>query len=159
MGMDGIEEKMGHCIHAIIGNHESIHKIADDWFQANEIQLPQGFGMILCTNRLLDDIAELMETENESGEPCFPELDYFDISVKELMEQYSFRTKLAYIETDYFGGNGTQSGVLYENGKVAIAPKSGEGTINALLKELGVWRTPDKDEFDMLELQKYRRME
>ncbi len=159
MGMDGIEEKMGHCIHAIIGNHESICKLAGDWIRANEIELPQGFGMILCTDELLDDIAELMETESESGEPCFPELDYFDVSVKELMERYSFRTKLAYIETDYFGGFGTQSGVLYENGKIAVAPKSGEGTINALLKELGIWRTSDKDEFDMLELWKYRRMD
>ena len=147
---------MGHCIHAIIGARESIHKLADDWVHADEIELPQGFGMVFCTINLLDDVEELMEN---SDEPCFEELEYFDGAVKELMERYSFQTKLVYIETDYCGGFGTQSGVLYENGKIAIASKSGEGTINALLKELGVRRTPDKDEFDMLELWKYRHMD
>lgn len=151
---------MGHCIRAIIGAHEAVRKIADDWIYAKEIDLPQGFGMIFCTIRLLENIEELMESSEEAvHDPDYPELDYFDASVKELMENYSFRTKLAYFETDYFGGTGTQAGILYENGKPAAAPQSGEGTINALLKELGVWRKPDKDEFDMLGLGKYRHME
>lgn len=112
--------------------------------------------MILCTIRLPEDIEEIMQP---SDAPELSELEYFDASVYELLENYSFRAKLAYIETDYFGGYGTQAGVLYENGKIAIAPKSGDGTINALLKELGVWRTPDTDEFDMLWLGKHQRME
>ena len=149
---------MGHCIRAIIGSHKDIQKIADDWIE-KEIKLPQEFGMIFCTIKLLEDIKELMESSGEAvDEPNIHELEYFDAAVKELMETYSFRTKLAYIETDYFGGTGTQAGILYENGKPA-APKSGEGTINDLLKELGVWRKPGKDEFDMLELGKYRHME
>lgn len=150
---------MGHCIRAIIGTHEDVHKIADAWVRAKEIELPQGFGMVFCTTVLLEDIEELMESSGEVIDySLFPELEYFNASVKELMESYSFRTKLAYIETDYFGGTGTQAGILYENGKPA-APKNGEGAINALLKELGVWRKPDKDEFDMLGLGKYRHME
>ncbi|MDE6733543.1 MAG: hypothetical protein K2J77_11795 [Oscillospiraceae bacterium] len=146
---------MGHCIRAIIGEHKITARIAEDWL-TKEIELPQGFGMILCTIRLLEDIEEVMEP---SDAPELSELDYFDASVNELLENYSFRAKLAYIETDYFGGYGTQAGVLYENGKIAGDPKCGDGTINALLKELGVWRTPDTDEFDMLGLGKYRRME
>lgn len=151
---------MGHCIRAIIGTHEAVCKIADDWICAKEIKLPQGYGMIFCTIELLEDIEELMESSGEAvDDPGFPELDYFDASVKELMEQYSIRTKLAYVETDYFGGTGTQAGVIYENGKPASASQSGEGTINALLKELGVWCRPGKDEFDMLGLGDYRHME
>lgn len=151
---------MGHCIRAIIGTHEAVHKIADDWVCAKEIKLPQGFGMVFCTIELLEDIEELMKSSGEAvDDPLFPELDYFDASVQELMGSYSFRTKLAYIETDYFGGAGTQAGLLYENGKPATAPQSGEGSINVLLKELGVWCKPDKDEFDMLGLGKYRHME
>lgn len=151
---------MGHCIRAIIGTHEAVQKIAGDWVYAKEIELPQGLGMIFCTIKLLENIEELMESSGEAAdEPNIPELEFFDASVKELMETYSFRTKLAYVETDYFGGTGTQAGLLYENGKPAAAPQSGEGTINALLRELGVWRKPDKDEFEMLELGKYRHME
>lgn len=123
---------------------------------ADLIELPQGFGMILMTDRLLRDVEELAEV---SDEIVFPELDRFTEAVRELMERYSPHTKLAYIETDYFGGTGTQGGLLYENGRVAVAPRAAEsGVINALLAELGVWREPGKDEFDSLGLGRYRRM-
>lgn len=150
---------MGHCIRAIIGSHEVIQRPADDWVCAKEIELPQGFGMIFCTIELLEDIEELLGCSGKAVDAHdFPELDYLDASVKYLMESYSQGTKLAYVETDYFGGAGTQAGILYKDGKPA-APQSGEGAINALLKELGVWCFPSKDEFDMLELGKYRHME
>lgn len=151
---------MGHCIRAVIGTYEAVRKIADDWVRTKEIELPQGFGMVFCTTALLEDIEELMEFSDEVIERSpFPELEYFNSAAKFLMEEYSFHTKLAYIETDYFGGVGTQAGLLYKNGQPAAEPKNGEGTINALLKELGVWRKPDMDEFDMLGLGKYRNME
>lgn len=49
-------------------------------------------------------------------------------------------------------------------GMITIAPKtnilcSGEGAINILLQELGVWREVNKDEFDSLNLGIYRRMD
>lgn len=123
---------------------------------ADLIELPQGFGMILMTDRLLCDVEELAEVSDKA---VFPELERFTEAVGELMERYSFHTKLAYIETDYFGGAGTQGGVLYENGRVGAAPRvDGSGVINALLSELGVWRGSGKDEFDSLGLGKYRRM-
>lgn len=53
----------------------------------------------------------------------------------------------------------TQGGVLYKNGQICIAPRSGEGTINILLRELGVRCEPNKDEFDSLNLGIYRRMD
>lgn len=154
---------MGHCIRAIIGKRADVQKIAGDW-PLGVIELPQDFGMVMLTNRFLDDVEELYEC---GGEDIFPELDGFFAAVRELMEQYSIRTKLAYIETDYFGGVGTQGGVLYENGKPVgeptvgrvCEPKMGTGVINGLLKALGVWREHGKDEFESLELFKYRRME
>ncbi|MDE6052222.1 MAG: hypothetical protein K2G55_00365 [Lachnospiraceae bacterium] len=146
---------MGHCIRAIIGVHESVQKLAEDWVYAEEIELLQGYGMVFLTNALLDDITELYDVPDEF---CFPELDYFTVAAEQLLQQYSFRTKLAYVETDYFGGVGTQAGVLYENGRISIEPRSGDGTINLLLKELGVWCRPGKDAFDSLNLGRYRRM-
>lgn len=41
---------MGHCIQAIIGKHKSVEKIADNWNCAQEIELPQGYGMVFKTN-------------------------------------------------------------------------------------------------------------
>ncbi len=147
---------MGHCISAIIGRREDVCRIAEQMIHADLIELPQGFGMILMTDKLLRDVEELAEV---SDEIVFPGLDRFTEAVRELMERYSFHTKLAYIETDYFGGVGTQGGLLYESGCCVVAPRSSEtGVINALLSELGVRREPGKDEFDSLGLSKYRRM-
>lgn len=146
---------MGHSIKAIIGKQSDIQKLAGNWC-AKLIELPQEFGMVPMTIRLLEDIEELM------GPPVIedcPGLDGLEGSVVWLLENYSFHTKLAYIETDYFGGYGTQGGVLYEKGLEKIPPNIGNGTINVLLKELGAWRKPDIDEFDCLELGKYRHIE
>ena len=141
---------MGHCVRAIIGAHKDIQRIENDWF-AKEIKLPQGYGMIFLTDVLLDDIGELFESANESSDP--------ETVTSYLLQNYSFHTKLAYIEADYFGGIGTQSGILYENGNIGIPPCSGKGAINILLRELGVWREVNKDEFDSLNLGIYRRMD
>lgn len=147
---------MGHSIKAVIGKRSDVQKLAEDWVHAKLIELPQEFAMVPMTIRLLEDIEELMEP---SVSEIQSELYGLDGSVVWLLENYSFHTKLAYIETDYFGGFGTQGGVLYENGREKIPPQTGNGTINALLKKLGVWRKPDTDEFDCLELGKYRHIE
>ena len=141
---------MGHCVRAIIGANKDIQRIENDWF-AKEIKLPQGYGMIFLTDVLLDDIGELFESANESSDP--------ETVTSYLLQNYSFHTKLSYIEADYFGGIGTQSGILYENGNISIPPCSGKGAINILLRELGVWREVNKDEFDSLNLGIYRRMD
>lgn len=90
--------------------------------------------------------------------PYCPELQHFTMASAQFLQHYSFRTKLAYVEIEYSEGIRTQAGVLYENGQIHIAPHTGEGTINILLRELGVWCVPGKDEFDSLNLGIYRRM-
>lgn len=141
---------MGHCVRAIIGAHKDIQWIENNWF-AKGIKLPQGYCMIFLTNALLDNIGELFESANEPSDP--------ETVTSCLLQEYSFHTKLAYVEADYSGGIGTYSGILYENGKICIPLCSGKGAINILLRKLGVWREVNKDEFDSLNLGIYRRMD
>lgn len=142
---------MGHYVRAIIGAHKDIQRIENNYWLAKEIKLPQGYGMIFLTDALLDNIGELFESANEPSDP--------ETVTSCLLQEYSFHTKLAYIEADYSGGIGTQSGILYENGNISIPLCSGEESINILLRELGVWREVNKDEFDSLNLGIYRRMD
>ena len=141
---------MGHCVRAIIGAHKDIQRIENNGF-AKGIKLPQRYGMIFLTDALLDDIGELFESANEPSDP--------ETVTSYILQDYSFHTKLAYIEADYLGGIGTQSGILYENRNIRIPLCSGEGAINILLRELGVWCEVNKDEFDSLNLGIYRRMD
>lgn len=58
----------------------------------------------------------------------------------------------AAVYTDYFGGLGSQVAVAYRDG----APLDTDGTINDALRALGVVAKPGLDEFDTLELGRYR---
>lgn len=68
---------------------------------------------------------------------------------------------VAYVETDYFGGFGTQGAVVWQDRK-RIYRKEDDGfgcPIDDALKLLGVQRTEAQDEFDVVGLGKYRTNE
>lgn len=110
--------------------------------------------MVCLTDDLFDDITELYGIDDELN--C-TELTLFTDAIFNFMQEYSNDCMLAYIETDYFGGIGTQAGVLFENGRVIIEPTEEENIINIILNKLGVYRENGKDEFDSLGLYKYRK--
>ena len=65
--------------------------------------------------------------------------------------------KFAIIYTDYFGGVGSQSSAVYKSGQ-QIMPPTKDG-INKALKMIGVQKHGDKDEFDSINLGKYRHFD
>lgn len=145
---------MGHNIRAFIGKNDVIEKLASNWL-AKVILLKQGYSMVFLTDRLFDDITELSDLDNE--EDCL-ELDFFTTAISEIMKEYSYKSMLAYVETDYFGGTGTQAGVLFKNGNIIVKPAKEENIINIILHKLGVYREKGKDEFDSINLGEYRKI-
>ena len=89
----------------------------------------------------------------------YPQFNYLSDSVISFLLQESKGAQIIYIETDYFGGYGTQTGVLFENGSIAIEPMQGNGVINYLLRQIGVYKEHNKDEFTSLQLYRFRRMD
>jgi hypothetical protein len=65
---------------------------------------------------------------------------------------------LAYIETEYFGGTGDQSGGAWAKGKLLRVDR-GRGSINAALHAIGVRDAPGLDAFDTIGLGRRRRMD
>ena len=158
---------MGHCLKAIIGREQDIKSLAKDWLHAECLALAQGFWLISLTDELLDDINELINCPDTDP---YTEFCYFSASLSALLETKSHLTALAYIETDYFGGIGSQAAILYEKGKVRIKPlktddlwdhqqqlcvqaPTGMRAINTVLKAMGVVCVQrELDEFDTLKL-------
>ncbi|WP_139228608.1 hypothetical protein [Planctomicrobium piriforme] len=64
---------------------------------------------------------------------------------------------LAYIETDYFGGTGSQGAAVYSNGKPLMQSEGSElaDPINKALELIGV-RSEGSDRFDALGLGNFR---
>ncbi len=127
---------MGHNLRAFIGRRNAVCELANDW-RREATFLPQDFALLFLTDDLFDDITELADMNNH--EDCSV-LVHFTTAIAQVMEMKSFRTSLAYIETDYFGGYGTQAGVLYADGKIDIRPTKDENIINVILQRLGVYQ-------------------
>lgn len=146
---------MSHQIQAIIGKREAVQVFADRWMWAEIVDLPQDCGMVFLTDALFDGITELFgESDREAPSP----LMLFTSAIRWALEESARPGPLIYIETDYAGGYGTQAGVLLERGRIIQGPMEGEGTINCLLRTIGIWHRPGKDEFDALGLGGYRHM-
>ena len=69
---------------------------------------------------------------------------------------YSDEIGLVYFETEYFGGEGSQGAVLARSGKIIFGPEYRYHSINLALREIGVDKKAERDEFDALGLHRYR---
>ena len=147
---------MGHMIRAIIGKENVIRSISERRVNAEMISLTQRSALIFLNDSLFDDISETVDPKNTCN---YPHLYFLSDPVICFLKEHSAGAQLIYIETDYFGGYGTQAGVFFENGEMKYGPTDGNGTVNHLLKLLGVKRHLFKDEFDTLELYRYRDMD
>ena len=163
---------MGHNLRAIIAKSGVLTPVANAWIHAETIELTQGFSLIKVTDLLLDDINELINVKQNDP---YDEFDDLTGSLHQLLldESEKQRSLLAYIETDYFGGVGTQTAILYENG-VSHKPLKTESkwdqenychshepigiwAINTVLQKMGVICAGEKDEFDSIRLGWYRK--
>ncbi len=76
---------------------------------------------------------------------------------QELLLDLSRFGALAYIETDYFGSNGSQGAVVYSGREVVMKPEwSHSGPVDRALKLIGVKRGLVGDRFSAFGLGKYR---
>ena len=68
----------------------------------------------------------------------------------------SQRGLIAYVEAEFFGGNGEQAHVLYEDGVLLGLPVIAEDAINQALRHFGVLPGGDHDEFAAVGLGRFR---
>lgn len=147
---------MGHMIRAVIGKENVIRSITERRAYAEMVSLPQSYALIFMNDSLFDDIEETVDMKNTCQ---YPNLYFLTDSVICFLKEHSAGAQLIYIETDYFGGHGTQAGAFFENGEMKYGPADGNGIDNHLLKLLGVKRHLLKDEFDTLGLYRYSNMD
>ena len=77
-------------------------------------------------------------------------------NLKLLCEEISKNNVVAYIEAEFFGGQGTQACVVFSNSEIKIGPIINDSAINTALNYLGVKKNQSLDEFEALGLNKHR---
>lgn len=152
---------MGHHIRGFIAHHANLHRAAIELDGAHVIPLRQGFGFLPVTAQLVRD-EELIP---------FAHVERLSERLGKWASEHSRNFAIAYVETDYFGGDGWQSAIVWANNEIAFGPvrtsdlDSGnltpllEGAINRAMRMIGVYRGAVRDEFDALGLGKHRSNE
>jgi hypothetical protein len=112
------------------------------------VPLGQGKGMIPLEDRFreLHEIPFLPFTDEGKAE--IPE------SIEVLASQ--FNGPVAYVEAEFFGGDGTQASAIWKDRNLIFGPLVKVSAINEALQRLGVAKGSRHDEFDALELGNYR---
>jgi len=139
--------------------------------QATVEQLQQGFELLFLCEILTETICRQVILDNTGG--LIKPFDFLDSRLEKYLETASVDGYFAYIETDYFGGAGTQAAGIFNKGKLVESYKSDTGSIdisipwperlldepiNKVLRKIGVQRTQGLDEFDNLGLGNHRHM-
>lgn len=167
---------MGHIIGGFIAREKELAELVADYDRAHVIPLKQGFAFVPVSDELCAQLFEGREFLADISDERFRCLSS---KLFQIGRQFSKTTPIAYIETDYDGGTGFQCAVAWEDGNIEFYPTaagSEEGfqmdgygfkPINDALSKIGVetYLAEDlendideftKDEFDKLELGKYR---
>lgn len=142
---------MAHSIQAIIGRHKTLERFEKKWDNVKVVPFPQNISLIPLTYVLRNEINNEIKISNKAFS------DYFGFASEiliDILREESKNGQIGYIETDYFGGVGTQSAILFMN-RETIGPFKTESSdknkpyaINKVLSMLGVKKQEAHDEFD-----------
>lgn len=163
---------MGHMIQCFIGNPAIIEEITSPLKPIHlvTVDLPQGLQCLFLCDNLFNSIHQYKGMVKNN---CITPFDFLNQEVKNYLEYIKPNGEFIYIETDYFGGEGSQSSGFFINGRLLEIYTENNSDIdvtrpypdrlltspiNTTLRRLGVIREMLYDEFDTLGLEKYRHM-
>ena len=131
---------MARAIHALMMSPAHARSLIAAHTELRAYALPQGFAIVPLDDEIVDAIASRAR-----------------IAPTELMGLLSQGRTLAEIETEYFGGSGEQRASMWSDGAALFSTGWRDGdAINEALRLIGV-RAGASDEFDALELVRFRR--
>jgi hypothetical protein len=123
---------------------------------AHRVELPQSIVLVPWTDELFDRL--VMERGAAGDEGGVFQL--FHPAMLELGREASGGHPFAYIETEYFGGQGAQAAAAWHGATCMVPPRSAAiGPINEALRALRVVANRGSDEFDTIGLSRHRHTE
>jgi hypothetical protein len=142
---------MGHYISGIVGPHQKLLEFA----VASKLHIPA---------KLVNDLA-FLPLSDDHLDHLFPSQGAFDDSMtylsealKDSLSKISIGCSVAYIETEYHGGKGTQGATVYIDGECVYEPiTNNSGAISGALKILGITaQAHQHDEFEAMGFDRFR---
>jgi hypothetical protein len=150
---------MGHCIQIIVAEAAVAARLVQRWPGATTVALPLGYCALPLTEPLYDALAAALPPgAADAGDVRFARApDGVGLEFAAASREVG---PLAYLETNYFGGAGSQVAGAWRDGEVrALEYSTHTGPIDAALRVLGVTPAPGQDAFDALGLGAFRHMD
>lgn len=114
------------------------------------VRLGQDFEMLPFTGAFIQKHQIAFLPLTDEGLEQLPE------NVKALCAKYSVNGQLAYVEAEFFGGDGVQGCAVFRNGETVMGPFVSDVAINEALVMLGAKKLSFHDEFDAVGLNEHR---
>lgn len=150
-----------YTLEAFFASYKTLKPTLELFPSATLVQLPQNIGMVPVDGYLLRDLEVYYQGETKVTRPetqqfspsIHPDFERLIVGVEKLAQHLSHKGMVVYVEVTFTGGYGGHHTMLWENGKRAGDPGK---CINEVLHLLNVVPHPNLDEFDTLELGRYR---
>ena len=144
---------MGYTLHAFIGTRPDLAVLAENFHHASVLEVGKGIFLIPMTGELFEEINNFIV----SG--AIGKLTYMTLNVESNVLKIAGNNSIAYVEAEYFGGEGGQQAVLWQTGQRYKLFEFGEDVINDVLKHFGVKPEKGYDAFDTIGLGRKRNTE
>jgi hypothetical protein len=148
---------MAYTLEAIIGKTNAIDTAKPEFPHFKVVPLSESFSLIPLTETLIDDLHGVHEAQNEATYSdtfwkLAPEVAWF-------ARDLSKSGTVVYVEAEFFGGVGEQAAIIWENRQVIAGPWRAVDAINQALRQLGVDKGTEYDEFEAIGLGQHRATE
>ena len=140
---------MEYYLSAFLGQKEVLESIQIHYENLKIIELKQELSICLMTDELFDEVNQ------STPSPDVYHFDFLNENVEEIILRLIGNKKLAYVESEYNGGQGGHSGILWENGKRLEIYKYSDESMNKVLQRFNISKEKGKDEFDSIELGRF----
>ena len=141
--------KLGHYIQAIVAPESTARRLIDRWPELSACTHNGQHILFPIDAELIDAKIAPITTPQETDDTFM----LLTVGLHRLLVDTSRGGILAYIETEYFGGQGGQGAMVIQDGQEIMPPEWSESdSINKALRLLGIGSTKTEDEFLMLGL-------
>ncbi len=143
---------------AILGDASTLKSRLGTASAARVIDLSGGLGMVPLTESLLRDIQRGWRDSQGSAHVAGV-FEFLTPAVENWVRALSMGLSVAYMETEYFGGEGFERSAVFRDANAILGPLDGAGAVNRALRALGVAPGPGQEEFDAAGLGRHRSLD
>lgn len=145
-----------YSLYALLGRTNELEPKPRSFDNARCLRLGGALSMVPLFEAL---VAELDRSSIPTGARDADTFEFLTPGVEAWTQALSVDTAIAYIETEYFGGEGFERAGVWSQGQLALGPLEGAGSINQALRALGVRPAAGIEEFELVGLGRHRSLD